>query len=266
MLHAADDVVAALTEGYQLARRSLVRAQESARREFIDDLLDGRDRRGRPPAACRPVSVSTSPDRMPSATVRAERPFDDASPLLRTGTLDRRHEGRRRGLAREQGRPARRRVRRTGRGRSHAGRRPHRDDARVSPPASEAGSSGVGRPGVGADGVVTSHRESRDVLSWPNGSASTTPCSTDATCSSIACCCMTATLSTTSSRPRSGRCVRRAAARPPCSGRWRAYFGSRRQCRASARDLHLSVRATTYRLDRIARAHRPRPRRRRRTG
>jgi hypothetical protein len=39
MLHAVDDVVAELAEGYQLARRSLVRAQESARREFVDDLL-----------------------------------------------------------------------------------------------------------------------------------------------------------------------------------------------------------------------------------
>ena len=41
MLHAVDDVVAALAEGFQLARRSLVREQESARREFIDDLLGG---------------------------------------------------------------------------------------------------------------------------------------------------------------------------------------------------------------------------------
>ena len=41
MLHAVDDVVAALAEGYQLAQRTLVRAQESARREFVDDLLAG---------------------------------------------------------------------------------------------------------------------------------------------------------------------------------------------------------------------------------
>src|SRR3954447_16923777 len=41
MLHAADDVVASLTEGFQLARRALVRTQEAARREFIDDLLAG---------------------------------------------------------------------------------------------------------------------------------------------------------------------------------------------------------------------------------
>jgi sugar diacid utilization regulator len=42
VLRAADDAVAALAEGYQLARRNLVRAQEAARREFIDDLLSGR--------------------------------------------------------------------------------------------------------------------------------------------------------------------------------------------------------------------------------
>jgi len=41
MLHAVDDVAAELAEGFQLARRALVRAQESARREFIDDLLTG---------------------------------------------------------------------------------------------------------------------------------------------------------------------------------------------------------------------------------
>ena len=41
MLRAADDVVAVLTEGYQLARRDLVAAQAAARREFVDDLLLG---------------------------------------------------------------------------------------------------------------------------------------------------------------------------------------------------------------------------------
>ncbi len=41
MLRATDDAVAALAEGYQLARRDLVLAEISARREFIDDLLAG---------------------------------------------------------------------------------------------------------------------------------------------------------------------------------------------------------------------------------
>lgn len=42
MLRAVDDAAAALAEGFQLARRTLVRSQESARREFIDELLAGR--------------------------------------------------------------------------------------------------------------------------------------------------------------------------------------------------------------------------------
>lgn len=41
MLHAVDDAVAELAEGFQLARRALVRAEVSARREFVDDLLSG---------------------------------------------------------------------------------------------------------------------------------------------------------------------------------------------------------------------------------
>lgn len=41
VLRAADDVVAALTEGYQLARRALIRAEAQARQEFVDDLLNG---------------------------------------------------------------------------------------------------------------------------------------------------------------------------------------------------------------------------------
>lgn len=41
MLRAVDDAVANLAEGFQLARRSLVRSQVSARREFVDDLLTG---------------------------------------------------------------------------------------------------------------------------------------------------------------------------------------------------------------------------------
>ncbi|WP_369052099.1 PucR family transcriptional regulator [Kineococcus terrestris] len=41
VLRAADDAAAALAEGYQLARRHLVPREEVARREFVDDLLGG---------------------------------------------------------------------------------------------------------------------------------------------------------------------------------------------------------------------------------
>ena len=44
VLAAIDDVVAAVCEGYEDARRSASRAEESLRREFIDDLLTGTSR------------------------------------------------------------------------------------------------------------------------------------------------------------------------------------------------------------------------------
>jgi sugar diacid utilization regulator len=41
VLHVIDDAVATLAEGYALARRDLIRREESLRRELIDDLLRG---------------------------------------------------------------------------------------------------------------------------------------------------------------------------------------------------------------------------------
>jgi len=41
VLHAVDDVVAAAADGFRAARRAAVRLAESARREFVDDLLAG---------------------------------------------------------------------------------------------------------------------------------------------------------------------------------------------------------------------------------
>jgi hypothetical protein len=41
VLRACDDVVAALAEGYTSARRAVVRREEAMRREFVDDLLAG---------------------------------------------------------------------------------------------------------------------------------------------------------------------------------------------------------------------------------
>lgn len=91
MLRGADDAVAVLTEGFQLARRDLVRTQIAARREFVDDLLLGGAQ-----------TLSTLVDRAalfglrlaaPHAVVivKAEKPFTDSSPL--TGILERSIQG-----------------------------------------------------------------------------------------------------------------------------------------------------------------------------
>jgi sugar diacid utilization regulator len=80
MLHAADDAVAALSEGYQLARRELVAGQVAARREFVDDLLLGG-------AQALPGLVEraglfglTLAGPHAVVVVRAAKPFTDSSP------------------------------------------------------------------------------------------------------------------------------------------------------------------------------------------
>lgn len=87
MLRAVDDVVAVLTEGYQLARRDLVAQQAAARREFVDDLLIGGSQ-----------ALSGFVERAglfglnlagphAAVVVRADRPFTDSSSL--TADLER---------------------------------------------------------------------------------------------------------------------------------------------------------------------------------
>src|SRR6476659_6053396 len=81
MLRAVDDAVAALTEGYQLARRELLAEQTAARREFVDDLLLG----GTQAAAGLAERAGTFGLNLagPHAVVvvRAQRPFVDSSSL-----------------------------------------------------------------------------------------------------------------------------------------------------------------------------------------
>ncbi len=81
MLHAVDDVAAALAEGYQLARRALVRAQESARREFINDLLRGTaDVAGVLTRAAGFGMDLSGPHAV--AVIKADQPFEHTSPLV----------------------------------------------------------------------------------------------------------------------------------------------------------------------------------------
>lgn len=86
VLRGVDDAVAALAEGYQLARRGVIREEESARREFIDDLLSGAaDVAGLLHRAAGFGLDLAGPHAV--AVVRAERPFSDGSPLM--GVLER---------------------------------------------------------------------------------------------------------------------------------------------------------------------------------
>ncbi len=91
MLRAADDAVAVLTEGYQLARRDLVRMQVAARREFVDDLLVGGAQAlsGLVERAALFGLGLAGPHAV--VVVKADKPFTDSSPL--TGILERSIQG-----------------------------------------------------------------------------------------------------------------------------------------------------------------------------
>ncbi len=92
VLRGADDGVAALTEGYQLARQTVVRRQDAARREFFDDLLSGRADLGGLVARAEGFGIDLAAPHT-VAVVSAQRPFADATPIV--GQLERAILGRR---------------------------------------------------------------------------------------------------------------------------------------------------------------------------
>ena len=83
MLRAADDAVAILTEGYQLARRDLVRAQVAAQREFVDDLLVGGAQQIAGLVERAGLFGLTLAGPHAVVVVKAEKSFTDSSPLTR---------------------------------------------------------------------------------------------------------------------------------------------------------------------------------------
>jgi DNA-binding PucR family transcriptional regulator len=255
MLHAADDVVAALTEGFQLARRALIRSQEAARREFVDDLLTGAaDVAGLLHRAVGFGLDLAGPHAV--AVVAAEHPFADASPLL--ARLERAVLGRKGDahalLASKEGRlvvvfpaPDAAAVdhvvtRLTATLRRSAGARGSVGEWRL----------GLGRSAVGADGVRTSFREAGDALDLAARLELTEPVA-DA---------RDLLVYRLLLRDRAGladlvegtlgglRAARGGAG--PLVATLAAWFAAGGNAAGTARRLHVSVRTVTYRLDRIA--------------
>jgi hypothetical protein len=81
VLRASDSAVAAAAEGYQAARRSAVRREESARREFVDDLLGGTGDIGGLSARAEEFGLDL-PGPHVLAVAIADRPFADATAIV----------------------------------------------------------------------------------------------------------------------------------------------------------------------------------------
>ena len=262
MLHAVDDVVAALAEGYQIARRTLVRAQVSARREFIDDLLSGsvdvvsvlRRASGFGMDLSGPHAV---------AVVSAERPFSDHSPVM--AALERAVQGRKGDaqpvLASKEDHlivvfaaPDRAAIDHvTTQLSAVLGRRPDSPMGVELNRRIPSGSwqIGVGRPGMGAHGVALSYREASDALDLAAQLTLDAPVvdARDLLVYQVLLRDRPALVDLVGSALTPLLGARGGA--EPLLETLSAYFGCGGNTAQTARSLHLSVRAVTYRLERI---------------
>jgi len=82
ILRAADDAVVALAEGYDGAQRHVMRQEEAQRREFIDDLLYGRSDLGRLAERAERFGLMLAGHHV-VAVARADRTFADGDPATR---------------------------------------------------------------------------------------------------------------------------------------------------------------------------------------
>ncbi|MGV8875670.1 MAG: PucR family transcriptional regulator [Rhodococcus sp. (in: high G+C Gram-positive bacteria)] len=263
MLRAVDDAVAELAEGYQLARRTLVRAEVLARREFVDDLLSGTADVAGVLGRAQTFGLDlSSPHTV--AVVTSTKPFTDASSAI--GLVERSVQGSKGDaellVATKQGRlimvfpaPDREAVEhvlsRAGRalGTSTLTSNGSVDLRRKG----EYGRTqiGVGRARGGAVGVAAAYREALDALELASVLGLVTPVvdardllvyrvliSDRAAIADLVDTLLTPLL------------VARGGAGPLLET-LQVYFDTGANSASTARRMHLSVRAVTYRLSRI---------------
>ncbi|OZC86314.1 CdaR family transcriptional regulator [Rhodococcus sp. 06-412-2C] len=263
MLRAVDDAVAELAEGFQLARRTLVRAEILARREFVDDLLSGTSDVAGVLGRAQTFGLDlSSPHAV--AVVTSSKPFTDASSAI--GLVERSVQGSKGDaellVATKQGRlilvfpaPDREAVEhvldRAGRVLGTSAHTP--TDSVDLRRDGEYGRTqiGVGRPRGGAGGVAASYREALDALELASALGLDTPVvdardllvyrvliSDRAAIADLVDTLLTPLL------------VARGGAGPLLET-LQVYFDTGANSASTARRMHLSVRAVTYRLSRI---------------
>jgi DNA-binding PucR family transcriptional regulator len=246
VLRTCDDVVAALAEGYTAARRAVVRREEAGRREFVEDLLAGTaepaELLARGELHGLQLTGSTA-----VALAESTEPFREATPLLAevgaalAGALGDRDTL----VTTREGRlvivlPA---LAPTERDRTLAAIR-----RAVGPDAVLA----LGRPHPGPSGVARSYREARETLGL--GARMRLPERTLLTEDLLAYQvllrdreALTDLIDTVLAPLRGAR-----GGAEPLLDTLQAYLDTGGNTTRTAAELHLSVRAVTYRLDRIA--------------
>ncbi|MDG4534354.1 helix-turn-helix domain-containing protein [Streptomyces sp. AV19] len=245
-LAAAEQAVDAFAEGYERAQRLAVRQEEAARREFIDDLLYGRSDLGRLSERAEHFGLRLAHAHAVAVAAGPER-YDDLHPVTRLVefALNSRFGDRRTLLATKAGRlicvaPGDRSD-----VLDHFAKRAH--------DATGGGQVAVGRPHPGAGGVVHSYEEALNALELAEKMGLDAPVlrSEDLLVFPVL----------TRDRQAMADLVRttlgplreaRGGARPLLDT-LTAYFDAGCNAAEAARRLSLSVRALTYRLERIHR-------------
>ena len=249
VLRAADDAIAALAEGYDGALRVVMRQEEAHRRQFIDDLLSGRSDVGRLAEAAERFGLRLA-GQMAVAAVGADRSFVDGDAMTRRvestllgrfGTRDvlvTTKEGLLICVA------------------SATADEVYDDLARLVRAAMDAEDRwciGVGRPHAGPAGVVRSYEEARETVEMAASLGLTARVlhTTDVLVfkvllrDRVAIIDLVATVLGPLEQARGGP--------EPLLDTLAAYFACGGVSAATARRLYLSVRAVTYRLNRIKR-------------
>jgi len=248
VLRAADDAIVALAEGYDSGVRVVVRQEEARRREFIDDLLGGRSDPGRLAESAERLGLRPA-DHFTVAAAGADRKFLDGD------TVTRRIE------ATLLGRFGARDVLVTTREgllvcvSASATAEVLGEFARLVEGVMGVGDRGwcigVGRPHAGPGGVVRSYQEARETVELATrlGRTARVLTTTDMLVFKVLLRDRVAIIDLVSTVL--GPLEQARGGARPLLETLAAYFASGGVTAATARELYLSVRAVTYRLDRI---------------
>ncbi|MFG2755723.1 PucR family transcriptional regulator [Streptomyces wuyuanensis] len=244
LLTAVEQAVDAFGEGHERAQRLAVRQEEAARREFIDDLLYGRSDLGRLAERAERFGLLLSHAHAVAAAQGAE-PFDDGSPATRRieSSLLARFGDRRILLTTKDGRlvciaPG------------------DQSDvlaffAKQAYAASEGGRVAIGRAHTGAGGVVHSYEEALNALDLAERMDLEDPVLRAADLLVYPVLTRDRQAMTDLVESVLGPLREARGGARPLIGTLAAYFDSGCVAAEAARRLSLSVRAMTYRLERI---------------
>lgn len=244
ILHAADDAVVALADGYDRAQRLILRQEEAARREFIDDLLHGRGDLGRLAERAERFGLRLT-GRHVVAAARADRAFKDGDSTTRRveAALLKRFDDRQVLVTTKDGLL----LCVAAGGEAEVSAEFTRQVTVLVP----AGQVAVGRPFPGPAGVVRSFEEARGALDLATRLALTAPVLTAAELlvfqvlfrDRAAITDLVGTVLAPLERTRGGA--------QPLLDTLSVYFATGEVAAEAARRLFLSVRTVTYRLDRV---------------